>query len=115
LTLAAGNSGGDTLGGLAGLLAILRYSRSAESQADSFATRLMTRGHIDPAGLRDFFNRLKDKTGTTSGGFLSGISDMFSSHPGTQERIARIKPLPPGAAQMVISPEAFHDLQAICD
>ncbi len=115
LTLATGTSHGDTLGGLAGLLAILRYSRAAEAQADAFATRLMTAGHIDPTGLRDFFIRMQKKEGDTSGGILSGIGNMLASHPGTAERIGRIKPLPPGEARAVISPKAFADLKAICE
>ena len=115
LTLATGSSSGDALGGLAGLLAILRYSRTAEAQADAFATRLMAQGHIDPTGLRDFFVRMQKKMGgKTSGGLLSGIGDMLATHPGTGERIAIIKPLPPGEAREVLSPEAFAALKAIC-
>ncbi len=116
LRLATGNATGDTLGGLAGLLAILRYSRSAEDQADAFAARLMAQGHIDPMGLRDFFIRIQKKTGEgKSGGLLSGIGDMFSTHPGTSERIDKIKPLPPGEARPVMSPKAFADLKTICN
>ncbi len=115
LTLATGTSGGDALGGLAGLLTILRYSRAAEAQADAFARRLMASGGIDPTGLRDFFARMQEKSGGTStGGILSGIGSMLSSHPGTAERIATIKPLPPGKARMVLSDQAFGDLKAIC-
>ena len=115
LTLATGTSGGDALGGLAGLLTILRYSRAAEAQADDFARRLMAEGGIDPSGLRDFFTRMQEKSGGAStGGILSGIGSMLSSHPGTAERIASIKPLPPGKARIVLSAQAFHDLKAIC-
>jgi Zn-dependent protease with chaperone function len=115
LTLATGTSGGDTLGGMAGLLAILRYSRAAEDEADAFAARLLAASHIDPTGLRDFFTRLKKSSGEDSGGVLSGIGDIFSTHPGTGDRIARIKPLAPGAAREVMSPAAFADLKAICE
>ncbi len=108
LTLATGTSGGDALGGLAGLLTILRYSRAAEAQADDFARRLMAEGGIDPGGLRDFFTRMQEKSGGAStGGILSGIGSMLSSHPGTAGRIARIKPLPPGKARMVPQPRNF--------
>jgi len=115
LTLATGTSGGNALGGLAGLLAILRYSRAAEAQADAFGRRLMTEGGIDPRGLRDFFTRMQQKSGGASqGGILSGIGNMLSSHPGTAERIAKIKPLPAGKARMVLSAQAFRGLKAIC-
>ncbi len=115
LTLTTGTTGGDTLGGLAGLVAILRYSRAAEAQADTFATRLMREGGIDPKGLRDFFVRMQKKSGKDSGGVLSGIGSMLSSHPGTADRIAKMKPLPPGKARMVISAQDFRDLKAICN
>jgi len=115
LTLATGTSGGNAIGGLAGILAILRYSRAAEAQADAFAERLMTQGGIDPRGLRDFFARMQQKhAGAAQGGVLSGIGSMLSSHPGTAERIAKIKPLPPGEARPVLSAQAFRDLKAIC-
>ena len=115
LTLATGTSGGDTLGGMAGLLAILRYSRAAESQADAFAARLMAEGHIDPAGLRDFLTRLKKARSEPAGRVRSGLSDMFSTHPGIEDRIAKITPLAPGEAREVMSPAAFSDLKAICE
>lgn len=115
LTMATGTSGGNAIGGLAGILAILRYSRAAEAQADAFAERLMTQGGIDPQGLRDFFTRMQKKSGGAShGGILSGIGNMLASHPGTAERIAKIKPLPPGKARLVLSAQPFHDLKAIC-
>jgi Zn-dependent protease with chaperone function len=114
LTLATGTSGGDTLGGLAGLLTILRYTREAERQADAFATRLMAEGRIDPMGLRDFFGRVRKMQGGSPGGVLSGIGDIFSTHPGTEGRIEAIEPLPEGTAREVIAPETFRELKAIC-
>src|SRR5438105_4435426 len=54
LAFFTGGAGGDTLGGLAGTLAILRYSREAERAADAYALDLLTNAQIDPMGLRHF-------------------------------------------------------------
>lgn len=83
--------GGRLGGGLAGNLAqlglsfglnslFLRYSRSAETQADVGAVQLMRRAGYDPRGLVSFMQTL----GNRGGGF-------FSDHPSPSNRIGRIQ------------------------
>ena len=114
INVATGGSGGDTLGGLAGLLAVLQYSRNAEREADTYAVDLLTRGNIDPKGLRNFFEKLNKKETKILTGRLENLSNMLSTHPGTEERIEFIKPLPPGQGRQVISDETWKQLRKIC-
>ncbi|MGI9464454.1 MAG: M48 family metallopeptidase [Aestuariivirgaceae bacterium] len=114
LNVATGGSSGDTLGGLAGLLTILQYSRNAEREADDYAVNLMTKGAIDPKGLRHFFEKLSKKEWKILTGNLETLSDMLSTHPGTKERIEFIKPLPPGTARPVVPDETWKQLKKIC-
>jgi predicted Zn-dependent protease len=58
----------------------LRYSRTAETQADLGAVQVMRRSGYDPAGLITFLQRL--------GG---SRSEFFSDHPNPSNRINRIR------------------------
>lgn len=110
------SGGGETLSSLAGFLAILRYSRDAEREADSFAQEQMAKVAIDPLGLKRFFERMmKLDGGNSSGGIFSTMGDMMSTHPLTQERIDAIKPLPGGAKpRPVLSDQDWAGLKSIC-
>lgn len=114
LQMVSGN--GQTLSSLAGFLAILRYSRDAEREADSFAQEQMAKVAIDPLGLKRFFERMmKLEGGSSSGGLFGTMSDMMSTHPLTQDRIDAIKPLPGGAKpRPVFSGQDWTDLKKIC-
>ena len=114
ISLATGGSGGDTLGDIAGVLAVLQYSRNAEREADDYAVDIMTKGDIDPKGLRHFFEKLNKKEWSIVKGRWKDLSNMLSTHPGTKERIEFIKPLPPGQARDVITPQQWEDLRKIC-
>jgi predicted Zn-dependent protease len=109
-------SGGD-LGGFAGLLAILRYSRDSEREADAFAVDQLAKVAIDPVGLKRFFERvmkLEDDHGS-SGGIFDTVSDVMSTHPVTKERIDAISPLPEGTAtRPVLSDPEWASLRNIC-
>jgi predicted Zn-dependent protease len=114
LIAAITGGGSDTLGTIAGLAAILRYSREAESEADGYAVSLMHRAAIDPEGLKVFFVRLL-KEEKQSSGTLGKIGSVLSTHPGTEERIASIDPLPDGvAARPVLSDEEWQALRNAC-
>ena len=103
--------GSDTVSGLAGLLAVLRYSRDAEREADAFAQELLIDARIDPLALARFFEKMRELAGD-GGGLLGGI---LSTHPVTGERIAAIKPLPEGVvAQPVLSDADWRALRDIC-
>jgi predicted Zn-dependent protease len=109
-------SGGD-IGGFAGLLAILRYSRDAEREADSFAIDQLRKTAIDPLGLKRFFERVMRLEGDrgSSGGIFGPVSDMMSTHPVTEERIDAIKPLPQGSAiRPALSDADWASLKRIC-
>jgi Zn-dependent protease with chaperone function len=110
-------SGGGNIGGFAGLLAILRYSRDAEREADSFAVHQLRKVAIDSVGLKRFFERVMRLKGDrdSSGGIFGTVSDMMSTHPLTKERIDAIKPLPEGTAtRPVISDADWISLKKLC-
>ena len=118
LLLRIASGGGDTISGLAGLLAILRYSRDAERQADSFAQTTMINAAIDPMGLKRFFETMKKLEGdkNSTGGLFGTVSDMMSTHPMTDERIEAIQPLPQGTlARPALSAADWASLRNICN
>lgn len=59
IELMSGGSSG-TLANMAGLLAQLSYTRSAEREADQHALRILKSSQISPEGLADFFKRISD-------------------------------------------------------
>ena len=110
-TLLSGGASGNTISSLAGLATLLKYSRNAETQADSFAQKTLVAADIDPAGLQHFFKKIKkiqDKT------LLGKIPSIFTTHPGTGERITKLTPLPPGKARPVLTPLQWRALKQIC-
>ena len=112
---ATGGGGGDTIGTAAGLATILQYSREAERQADAFAQATLEAAAIDPMGLKRFFERILKDEGKAAGGTFGTIGSIFSTHPGTGERIAAIRPLPAGVTpRPVLSDEEWQALKTIC-
>ncbi|QIG51222.1 M48 family metallopeptidase [Nordella sp. HKS 07] len=112
------SGGGDSISGLAGLLAILRYSRDAEREADGYAQDMLIKAAVDPLGLKRFFEEIKKLEGRqgSGGGLFGAMSDMMSTHPVTDERIAAIKPLPQGVvARPVLSDAEWAGLRQICE
>lgn len=92
-------------------LALLRYSRGHESEADEAGLAMLTAAGIDGSGIISFFEILKSKTGGDLG-FLKYVS----SHPDTQERIERLKSLASQSKQPTA--KALHydwsDVKKIC-
>jgi predicted Zn-dependent protease len=112
ISLATGSDGGSVLSNLAGLATLLRYTRAAEFRADDYAQMLLNRAHIDPLGLKRFFESVKKlEDARNPAGPLGGL---LSTHPATEERIARIGPLENGPARPVISDDLWRALKAIC-
>jgi Zn-dependent protease with chaperone function len=108
-------TGGDTISTAAGVATILQYSREAERQADAFAQAMLEAAAIDPLGLKRFFERILKDEGRSEGGVFGKIGSIFSTHPGTDERIATIRPLPDGVmARPVLSDEEWRALKKIC-
>ncbi len=105
-----------TIGSAAGLAAVLRYTREAETEADAIAVDLMTRSATDPLALKEFFEVLLKEEGTPSGGTWGKLESTLSTHPGTQERIDKIKPLPDGVmAEPVLTDAQWQALRDICN
>jgi len=112
LSLASGGSGGNHLGELASVLAILQYSRDAEREADDYAQTTLGSARIDPLGLKHFFEKIQKLEGDSS--ILGDLGNMLSTHPVTQERIDAIKPLD-GPSRPVLTPQDWDALRKICD
>lgn len=119
-----GSNGGNMSSNTAGLAAVLQYSREAEAEADSYARDTMLKSKIDPMGLKTFFEKVLKLEAGTSPSTGSNSSDpsifaklgkAFSTHPGTEERIKLITPLPAGTtAVRVMTDSQFQDLKNIC-
>jgi predicted Zn-dependent protease len=131
ISIFTAGQGAETISSVAGILALLSYSREAEEEADAYAIKVMDRAQIDPKGLRTFFTRLlersplgKKKTdGTKSAGEdadssftdrLKPLTDMFSTHPGTKSRIDRLKPRDGGSEPPILTDAEWRALKRIC-
>lgn len=114
-SMATGGGDAETIGEIAGIATFLSYSREAERQADSYAQQILDTAKIDTAGLIGFFRRVKklqDKSAI--GGKLGKAVSIFSTHPGTAERIKKLRPLPQGTGIEVLSPTEWKALKNIC-
>jgi beta-barrel assembly-enhancing protease len=121
ISAVSGGGGSDILSNAAGLAAILRYTREAEREADSFARDVMTKATVDPLGLKRFFEKImklegvKPEDSTKDSSALDRIGNVFSTHPGTEERIKEIQPLPSGVTpRKVMSDDEWQALKKAC-
>lgn len=107
--------GSDTLASIAGVAAILTYTREAEAEADDVAIKLMTDAAIDPLGLKEFFEIILAEEGKSSSGGWRHITSVLKTHPGTEDRISKIQPLPDGiTARPVMTDAQWDGLKKIC-
>lgn len=67
-------------------LALLRYSRTYETDADEEGLKMLQASGIDGTGMITFFERLSAQAGPER-----RLPKFLSSHPNTQERIERLK------------------------
>ncbi len=92
LLLAAitGNTSGTAAYGLEGarILGSLRYSRQNEEEADAGGMRMLLEAGIDPMGMIAFLELLKKRTSESP-----SILKYLSTHPGTEDRIEKLKSL----------------------
>ncbi len=116
-----GATGTDIVTTAAGLAAILRYTREAESEADQFARDVMTSASIDPMGLKRFFEKIMKMEGhapqksETNPSALDRLGNVFSTHPGTEDRIKEIAPLPAGKTPVkIMTEEQWQALRKVC-
>jgi beta-barrel assembly-enhancing protease len=119
-----GTNGGNLSSNAAGLAALLQYSREAETEADTYARETMVKSKIDPLGFKTFFEKIlklekgealsTDSKGSDNSVF-SKLGKAFSTHPGTEDRIKLIAPLPQGVSPVrVMTDQQFQDLKNIC-
>ena len=115
LSVATGTSGGNNASSLAGLAAILKSSRDAEREADAYAVATLRAAHVDPLGLKHFFEKILADEGKSTGGALTRLGTVFSTHPVTTERIDLMKPLPANEPlKAPLTEGQWQDLKAIC-
>jgi beta-barrel assembly-enhancing protease len=115
----SGGGSSDMISSAAGLAALLRYGRSAETEADKFARDVMKTASVDPMGLKRFFEKLQkleNRPATTENNALDTIGNVFSTHPGTEDRIKEIQPLPAGQkAKTIMTDTQWKALQKACE
>jgi len=69
-------------------LAMLRYSRKDEGEADNLAVQYSLRAHYDPQGMAGFFRKLAAKQHQPA-----GLEVYLSTHPPTDRRISHLSEL----------------------
>jgi predicted Zn-dependent protease len=104
LTALMGDATGILAFGLEGArtLAVLRYSRRNEEEADAEGLRMMVAAGIDPRGMLTFLKRLETNVGPTR------LPTYLSTHPDTGARIARLRA---AAAAQTLPPVALAGVQ----
>ena len=124
VSTASGTNGGSMTSNTAGIAALLEYSREAEAEADTYARDTMEKSKVDPLGLKTFFEKVvvlekgektDDATKKTENSVWAKLGKVFSTHPGTEDRINLIKPLPDGVTPVrIMTDQQFQDLKKIC-
>jgi predicted Zn-dependent protease len=77
----------NVIGGLGLNALFLKYSRDAESQADSLGAQLMARAGYDPMEMANFFDLLRQQEHSNPG----GAAKFFSDHPAPADRASHIR------------------------
>ena len=116
-SLFAGSNGGN-IGSNAALMAgLMQQTRENEAQADTYAQDMLDHAAVDPEGLRRFFKKVLKMEGGPKdpNSALSALGSVFASHPGTEQRIEEIKPLPQGiVAKPPINDADWKALKKMC-
>jgi len=90
---------------------LLRYSRSAETEADEVALKLLRDSKIAATGFATFFERLASKERK---GSSPSVPDIFSTHPSTPERAKRAASQPSYPATPALTDAEWTALRNIC-
>jgi Zn-dependent protease with chaperone function len=91
--LLGGDGGGDTgkilqvIGGVGLNAVFLKFSRSAEYEADLVGVRMLRRAGYDPGAMSDFFELLQQQQRRDPG----KLEQFFSSHPAPGDRAERMR------------------------
>lgn len=81
----------ELLKGVLNTLEGLTFSQPQEREADDLGVRYAAATKWNPWGIVDFFNYLEaNGGGASSGGILSEIGEVFSTHPTNPDRIAAV-------------------------
>ncbi len=75
------------VGGLGLNALFLKFSRTAESQADILGTQMMARAGYDPSAMATMFQLLQSQQARQPG----RVAQFFSDHPNPQNREARVR------------------------
>ncbi len=93
-------------------LAFLKFSRSAEAEADYLGIQYMYKAGYDPNSYVGFFGRIIEQDRRSPG----SIPTVFASHPPTAERILKsdqeIKEILPRREQYLVTTSEFDDIKA---
>jgi thiamine biosynthesis protein ThiS len=77
--------------GLGANSVLLKFSRSAESQADLMGSHLMAEAGYDPMEMAHFFNKLNSLSGSPGAGFAGKVTQFMSDHPNPGNRETAIE------------------------
>lgn len=83
----SGNRVIQAVGGVGLNALFLKYSRSAEEQADIVGAQIMARAGYDPNDIARFFDLLRQEAGRDP----SKVERFFSDHPAPADRAARVR------------------------
>jgi Zn-dependent protease with chaperone function len=105
---------GNIAGGVPVALLTASFDRDDERRADTLGARRLQWAGIDPTGMADFFDRLREKEGGSQ-----GVLQYIASHPALEERSADIRHLYQGGIigahpQSALSPAEWKTLRAVC-
>ena len=72
--------------GLGANSALLKFSRTDESQADLTGSHIMAEAGYDPKEMARFFNKLNTLSGSPGKGFAGSVAQFMSDHPNPANR-----------------------------
>ncbi|MBU2581022.1 MAG: M48 family metallopeptidase [Alphaproteobacteria bacterium] len=106
--------GSGTLSNLGIVLLQLSYSRDAEGEADDHAIAILRDARISSKGFARFFERMSKTDGSAKRLGKGGLGGMLSSHPDTDERLAKVLRSGGYAATPALSEREWAALKSIC-
>lgn len=77
----------NTLGNLGMSTLFLKFSRSAEAEADAYGAQIMAKAGYDPMEMANFFGYMQSQSKTNP----SKVATFFSSHPSASDRQSHIR------------------------